>query len=128
MQMKQITLQVGETSLVLNPRGVNPVNGVATLTAVAKVPMLEKRVTTSVSQPSRTRKNYKVHVKLQNPEECTNAASCDPSVARTAYAEVGFTFDRTSTAAERTFLREELIALLQDELLADAIDNLNPMY
>ena len=129
MQMKQITLKISETeSLVLNPRGVNPTNGVATLASVATVPMLEKRVTTSVSQPSKNRKTYKVHVKLQNPVECTADKACEPSLVSTAYADVAFSFSKLSTVKERTYIRKELIAYLQSELMEDAIDNLNPLY
>lgn len=130
MQMKQITLKISETeTLVLNPRGVNPVNGVATLASTATVPMLEKRVTTSVSQPSRNRKTYKVHVKLQNPVECTSdSKTCEPVVQSTAYVDVAFSFSKVSTAAERAYIRQELIAYLQSDLMEDAIDNLNPLY
>lgn len=129
MQMKQITLKLNDsTTLVLNPRGVNPTNGVATLASAASVPMLEKRVTTSVSQPSKNRKTYKVHVKLSNPVECTAATTCEPVLQQTSYADVSFSFGKVSTLAERTYIREELIALLQQDIMIDAIDNLNPLY
>lgn len=129
MQMKQITLVLNDkTNLVLNPRGVNPTNGVATLAAAATVPALEKRVTCSVSQPSRNRQTFKVHVKIQNPTECTAETGCQPTVAHVSYADVAFSFSKNSTLAERTYIREELIAALSNELFVDAVDNLNPLY
>ena len=79
----------GKQTLVLNPRGVNPTNGVAALSQAGAVPALEKRVTVSVSQPSRNRKNYKVQVKIQNPTACTANGSCDPSVTRRASIVTG---------------------------------------
>ena len=118
----------GKQTLVLNPRGVNPTNGVASLSQAGAVPALEKRVTVSVSQPSRNRKNYKVQVKIQNPTACTANGSCDPSVTRQAYADVTFSFTQYSTDEERAFVRTELIALLASPLLIDAIDQLNPAY
>lgn len=118
-------------TLTLVPRGVNPTNGVASLSESGSVPALEKRVTISVSQPSRNRKNFKVQVKIQNP------TSVDPDgvnmpkdavVTRQAFADLSFTFTQYSTAEERGFIRTELAALLLDGLLVDAIDGLNPAY
>lgn len=118
----------GDVTLKLNPRGVNPTNGVAALSEAGAVPALEKRVTISVSQPSRNRKNYKVQVKIQNPTSCTASGTCDPSVTRSAYADVTFSFTQYSTDEERALVRTELKALLADPMLIDAIDNLNPAY
>lgn len=119
----------GKTSLVLAPRGVNPTNGVASLSEQGAVPALGKRVTISVSQPSRNRKNYKVQVKIQNPTACPGpTGSCDPSVTRSAYVDVTFSFTQFSTDEERALARTELAALLANALVVDAIDNLNPAY
>nr|AAC06250.1 coat protein [Enterobacteria phage M11] len=118
----------GDVTLDLNPRGVNPTNGVAALSEAGAVPALEKRVTISVSQPSRNRKNYKVQVKIQNPTSCTASGTCDPSVTRSAYSDVTFSFTQYSTVEERALVRTELQALLADPMLVNAIDNLNPAY
>lgn len=131
-QLNTITLSkigsAADKSLVLNPRGINPANGVATLAESNSVPALEKRVTISVSQPSRNRKTFKVQLRIANPETCTVTGACDPSVNRTAYASVDFTFTAYSKADERSFIRTELAALLASDLVKDAIDNLNPAY
>ena len=118
----------GDQTLILTPRGINPANGVATLSEVGSVPALEKRVTISVSQPSRNRKNFKVFVKLQNPTSCVESGNCDPSVKRQSFSDVSFTFTQYSTTEERALIRTELAALLKDPLLIDAVDNLNPAY
>lgn len=118
----------GDQTLTLTPRGINPANGVATLSEVGSVPALEKRVTISVSQPSRNRKNFKVFVKLQNPTSCVESGNCDPSVKRQSFSDVSFTFTQYSTTEERALMRTELAALLKDPLLIDAVDNLNPAY
>ena len=118
----------GDQTLILTPRGINPANGVATLSEVGSVPALEKRVTISVSQPSRNRKNFKVFVKLQNPTSCVESGNCDPSVKRQSFSDVSFTFTQYSTTEERALMRTELAALLKDPLLIDAVDNLNPAY
>lgn len=128
-EIKLLKLGVdGSESLTLVPRGVNPTNGVASLSEANSVPAVEKRVTISVSQPSRNRKNFKVQVKIQNPTTCEKVGVCDPSVSRSAYSDVTFSFTQFSTAKERAFVRTELMALLADPLMVDAIDNLNPAY
>ena len=131
-QLNTITLSkigsAADKSLVLTPRGINPANGVATLGESNSVPALEKRVTISVSQPSRNRKTFKVQLRIANPEACTTPGVCDPSVNRTAYASVDFTFTAFSKTDERSFIRTELAALLASDLVKDAIDNLNPAY
>lgn len=131
-QMQTISLEKlgsnADQTLTLVPRGVNPTNGVATLSEQGAVPAVEKRVTISVSQPSRNRKNYKVQVKLQNPTSCKAEGACDAAVSRQAYSDLTMTFTQFSTSDERAFIRTELAALLADPLLVDAIDNLNPAY
>ena len=132
MKLSEITLTGlgadGESTMTLVPRGVNPTNGVASLAEKNAVPALERRVTVSVSQPTRNRKNYKVQIRLQNPEQCVSAQQCDPSIVRTGYADLTLTFSSYSTAGERALVRTELEKLLVDPLLVDAIDNLNPAY
>lgn len=127
MELKALG-SASDKTLTLTPRGINPANGVATLSEVGSVPALEKRVTISVSQPSRNRKNFKVFVKLQNPTSCVEGGNCDPSVKRQSFSDVSFTFTQYSTTEERAFIRTELAALLKDPLLIDAVDNLNPAY
>lgn len=131
-QLTSITLsEIGKNAdqtLVLVPRGINPANGVATLAEANAVPALERRATVSVSQPSRNRKTYKVQLRFSNPETCTASGQCDPSVNRTAYSTVEFTFTSYSTASERALLRTEVAAMLANPLIVDAIDNLNPAY
>lgn len=131
-KMTQMTLtgfgSDGKGIMVLDPRGVNPSNGVAMLSEKATSPILERRVTISVSQPTRNRQSYKVQLKLSNPVECTSTTSCDSTVARTSYADISFTFSKTSHVDERTWIRRELLALLSQEAIIDAIDNLNPAY
>lgn len=132
MKLSEITLTGlgadGKSTMTLVPRGVNPTNGVASLAEKNAVPALERRVTVSVSQPTRNRKNYKVQIRLQNPEQCVSAQQCDPSIVRTGYADLTLTFSAYSTAGERALVRTELEKLLADPLLVDAIDNLNPAY
>ncbi|AAC14703.1 major coat protein [Enterobacteria phage NL95] len=130
-KLNKVTLtgigKAGNQTLTLTPRGVNPTNGVASLSEAGAVPALEKRVTVSVAQPSRNRKNYKVQIKLQNPTACTKDA-CDPSVTRSGSRDVTLSFTSYSTERERALIRTELAALLKDDLIVDAIDNLNPAY
>lgn len=132
MQLKQITLtKLGtgaDQTMVFNPRGVNPTNGVASLATAAKVPALENRLSIAVSQPSRNRKTYKVTVKASNPVECSAESQCSPVIQATGYCDITFSFSTVSTAAERALLRTEIAAFLQSDLVADAIDNLNPAY
>lgn len=131
-KMTEITLSGfgadGKGTLVLTPRGVNPTNGVATLAEKNSQPAIEKRVTLSVSQPTRNRKNYKVVIKASNPTTCTSTASCDPSVSRSAYGEITLSFSSMSTTDERQYVRKELLALLAQDVVIDMIDNLDPAY
>ncbi len=113
-------------NLVLTDRKATPVahtftpsnieSGVATVIETTGVPVGNAKVSLSLRQTSANGGvgRYKALLKMAIPvvvNETINGVSV-PKVARTAYADVEFTFDQTSTEAERN----DLVGMLADAL------------
>lgn len=114
-------------NVVLTDRAATPVahtftprditSGVATVIETSGVPVGNSRLSLSLRTTPQGR--YKADVKLAIPvivNETINGV-VTPKVARTAYADVTFTFDQTSTEAERN----NLVGMLQDSFRANAV-------
>jgi hypothetical protein len=109
-------------NLVLTDRATTPVahtliprditNGIGAVYESSGVPIGELKFTVGVTKTASGR--YKATARLQMPtvvDEIINGVS-RPSVARTAYADLTFTFDETSTEQER----KNLVGMLQSSL------------
>lgn len=97
-----------------SPRDINA--GVGAVVESTGVPVGDSRYTISLRQSNG---RYRATIQLNVPvvvNETINGVST-PKVVRTAYADVTFTFDRTSTEAERN----NLVGMLADSLAANKV-------
>lgn len=114
-------------NLVLTDRKATPVahtftprdiqSGVATVIETSGVPVGNSRLSLSTRQTPQGR--YKIDMKLAVPvvvNETINGVVV-PKVARTSYADVTFTFDSTSSEAERN----DLVGMLADSFRVAAV-------
>lgn len=109
---------------------VDIVNGVANLAESGDVPIGNNRVSVSCTKTSTGR--YKAIVKMVVPtvQTATTNGISVPTVVRTAYADLTFTFDSTSNSQER----KDIVAFIRDALdpskvmVRDAIVGLQAVY
>lgn len=114
-------------NVVLKDRKATPVDhtftplniqsGVASVVETTGVPVGNSKLTISLRQTSATNGGtgrYKADLKLAVPVVATQVINgvSTPVVVRTAYADVTFTFDQTSSEAERN----DLVGMLADSL------------
>lgn len=127
-------------NLVLTDRKATPVahtftpfdikNGVGTVVEQTGVPVGNNRFTVSLRRVGNTR--YKAQLQLVMPvtQNETINGIVTPKVVRTAYADLSFTFEATSSDQER----KDLVGMLQSSLDAtkvlvnDTVVNLQGVY
>jgi len=109
------------------------VSGVATVTETDGVPIGNSRLTISLRKPGPNGSSrYKSDLKLAIPvvvNETINGVTV-PKVARTAYADVTFTFDSTSSEEERDNLVGMLASALEPTkvLVNDTVVKLQAVF
>lgn len=125
--MTNVVLTDGTDNHTFKPRGIDG-NGVATFVESSGVPIGDKRVTVARARTSagREKVTYKVIVP-QVQSEVINGVS-RPSIVRTAYADLTFTFDGTSTTEERNDMRIFVAGLLGIATSVSLIDDLDYLY
>lgn len=127
-------------NLVLTDRKATPVahtftpfdikNGVGTVVEQTGVPVGNNRFTVSLRRVGNTR--YKAQLQLVMPvtQNETINGIVTPKVVRTAYADLSFTFEATSSDQER----KDLVGMLQSSLdtakvlVNDTVVNLQGVY
>jgi len=111
------------------PRDI--VSGVGTVIETTGVPVGNSRLSVSLSQTASSGR-YKATVKLAVPVVATSVINgiSTPVVQRTAFADVTFTFDSTSSEAERNDLVGMLASALAVDkpLINDAVVKLQGIY
>lgn len=129
-QLNKVTITVAGKEVSYTPRGISPQTGVATLSSVATTPEGANLLTLSLNAPTGNRVTYRPRVKLFAPQLANKGTTEAPeySVSRSASANVDFTFSKSSTLSERKEVVTSLIALLQDTLVVDMVENLNGVY
>lgn len=102
-------------SHTFNPRDI--IDGVGSLVETTGVPLGNSIVTVS-SKQSKTTAKWKSIVKIVVPVVATQVVNgvSTPVVVRTAYAELTFTFEPTSTAQER----KDIVAFARNSLATAA--------
>jgi len=129
------------TSVVINDRAPTPVahtftpegitNGVASLVESSGVPIGNNRITASLTK-TKDNGRYKPSLRFTFPvvqNETINGV-VRPAVVRTAYAEVTFTFDPSSSTVER----RDVVGMVQNALSAnlalfnDLLVKLEPVF
>lgn len=94
------------------PEGINPKTEVASLVESNGVPIGNSRFTIALTQTAQGR--YKATLKLSRPIVVTETVNgvARPSVVRTAFAELMFSFENTSSVEER----KDVVAMIRDAL------------
>lgn len=102
---------------------------VASLLESTGVPLADKRLTVSLSKTA-DKNRSKVAIKLAWPitQDSTVNGVTIPVLTRTAYAEVNFTFDPTSTKQERKNLEYVIKNLLANSDINKVIEDLQSIY
>jgi|SwirhirootsSR1_FD_contig_111_137615_length_3210_multi_2_in_0_out_0_2 hypothetical protein len=95
------------------------VDGVATVVETTGVPVGNSRLSLSLRETNGNGGRYKAQLKLAVPVVATEVINgvSSPKVVRTAYADVTFTFDQTSSEAERN----DLVGMLADALASTKV-------
>lgn len=109
------------------PRGVDA-NGVATLVKSTGVPIGDEKLTISRSRTAQGREKVVMKLTLPVQQNATVDGISRPTVVRSAYAEVTFSFDGTSNTAERAVARSLVADLLADATSVDVIDDLESLF
>jgi hypothetical protein len=108
------------------------VQGVGTVIESTGVPIGNSKLSVSARQSAGPNGRYKATLKLAVPVVVTETINgvANPKVVRTAYANVDFTFDPTSSEAERNDLVGMLEYALKSDrkLVNDAIVKLEGVY
>lgn len=127
-QMTPIVLNDGTDSTTFSPRGQSA-QGVTTFVNSTGVPMADKRITIQRSRTANTGRE-KVTFKLTVPvvKDVAVGGVVSPSVVRTAFCDVSFTFDKSSTKAERMQMRAWLWALSGADIPSALIDDLEYLF
>lgn len=134
-QLNAVTIVLptsGET-YAYQPRGINPQNGVASLSCAGKSgsSLGSIDLTLFLNPATKNRKTFKPRLKLSSPvtmvETGSNGNTLE-TLARTALADVEFTFTNTSTKEERVAQLESIVELMKDPLVVDMVTELNSVY
>lgn len=116
-QLQAISLNDRETTPVAHafvPRDIK--NGVGTVVRSTGIPVGDESLTVSMRRAS-TRYRGKVTLSVPVVQTQTINGVSTPVVVRTAYADVNFTFDATSTTQER----KNLVGMVADCLAASKV-------
>lgn len=106
----------------------NVSGGVATLVESTGVPIGDKRISIGQNQTAQGRR--KVTVKLAVPavqDAVVNGVS-RPTVVRTAYADITFSFDGSSSATERKDALAYIKSLMANPMFISAAGDLEGIY
>jgi len=109
------------------PRDIT--GGVATLVNSTGVPIGEKTVSVSTSRTTSGRRKTTLKLVIPVVQDVVVAGISKPTVVRTAYCDVGFTFDGTSNHDERADILAYLVSALGDTtVFKPAIVDLSAPY
>lgn len=108
--------------LSFNPDGIDS-NGVASFVVSTGVPIADPRITIGKASTATGRKKVTIKVAVPIVQNTTVNGVTNPTVVRTAYADVTFTFADSSTTAERTDLRSFLVDALASSLVGGGVIN-----
>lgn len=111
------------------PRGIDA-NGVATLVRSTGVPVGDERLTISRTRTAQGREKTLVKMTLPVVSTVSEGGISRPSVVRTAYADITFSFDGTSSTLERANARKMLADFLNnsESIASSVVDDLETLY
>nr|UUW21434.1 MAG: coat protein [Hangzhou fiers-like virus 1] len=128
-QLIAVSIPDGTNDHTFAPRGIDT-NGVATLVESTGVPIADRRLTVQRSRTSQGREKVTFKFTIPVIVNATVNGVTQSQITRSAYADVVFSFDGTSTTAERAALRNMVVNLLASSAgpADDLIDNLESLY
>lgn len=127
-------LQPSGGTIVFSPRRGPDTNGVVTLANSSGVPLGDKRLTVQRSRTSQGREKATFRFTIPVMQTVTEGGIEVNRVARTSYADLTFSFDGLSTAAERQAVRYMVASFLgasavgESQQADELIDNLEALY
>lgn len=123
-----IAITDGTDSHTFNPKLIDG-NGVAAYHESSGVPVADRRITIARNTTPQGREKVTMKLVLPVVQDQTVNGINSPSIVRTAFVDVSFSFERTSTTVERTKARNFLISLLADPVVGpQVIDALQSVY
>lgn len=109
------------------PRGIT--GGVATLVKSTGVPVADLRLTASHNRtPSSGREKVIFNLTLPVVQDAVVSGISRPTVVRTAYVAVQFTFEPTSSTLERSDAIAYVASLLGTDMALQLVNNLADLY
>jgi len=122
-----VSVSDGTNPHVFTPRGVDN-SGLATLVKSSGVPIADERLTVQRSRTANGRE--KATFKFVIPTVVTETVNgvSRPSVQRTAYVDISFAFDGTSSEAERNVARQLVYYLMATDMAIGVIDDLEYVF
>lgn len=128
-QMINLVLNDGAADHTFKPRGIDQKN-VATLVESTGVPIADRRLTVQRSRTAQGREKVVLKMTLPVVVDANENGITRPTVVRTAYADITFSFDGSSTSLERAQARFMLMDLLGDsqQFGYEVIDSLESLF
>jgi len=103
-------------------------NGVAALVNTTGVPIGDKKLTVSSTVTAQGRRKVSVKLAIPVVQDAVVGGVSRPTVVRTAYVELNFSFDATSNTTERGDTVGYMWSLLGSTLMANLVDDLQTLY
>jgi len=112
--LSNVVINDGTADHTFSPRGIDN-NGVATLVESTGVPVGDQRLTAARTRTQAGREKTSLKLTLPIVQDVEVLGVTKPTIVRSAYVELNFSFDGTSSTAERGHA-----LMLAADLLADA--------
>lgn len=127
-QLAPIVLTYDNVDTSFSPRGGEP-SGTATYVNTSGVPIGDKRITTTRYKTASGREKVTIKMTIPVMADATDTTGVvSKRIIRTAYVDVSFSFDSTSTVAERAQARLWLMDLVNDGQIYPLVDVLEYAY
>lgn len=126
-QLAPITVNDGSADTTFQPRGVDQ-NGTATVKASTGIPIGDKRIVLGRSRTAGGKEKISLKIVVPVVQDAIVNGISKPTVVRTGYADVQFTFDSTSNTEERVKLLNFVYSLVGNATTNGLVGNLDTMY
>lgn len=126
-QLASVTLNDGTTDHAFAPRGIDT-SGVATLVESTGVPVGDRRLTVSRTRTQQGREKSTLKLTLPEIQDVEVAGVTRPTIVRSAYAELTFSFDATSSTTERGHMMSLISSLLGKTDIIAVVRDLQTLY
>jgi hypothetical protein len=125
--LTNVVINDGTDDHTFTPRGIDP-SGVATLVKSSGVPIGDERLTVGRTRTSAGREKTLLKLTLPVVQDVVVSGVSRPTIVRAAYMEVSFSFDATSSTAERGKALALAADLLVDTSVLAVVRDLQVLY